>query len=386
MKPNKILHVISDTNFGGAGRLLLIFLAHVNRDEFDISVVLPENSLMKAEIEKLGIRTIEAAGIADKSFSFKGVKNLRRIFKEEMPQIIHTHAVLSGRIAAKTSKPKLKVVHTRHSVHTNQDLLDEPAYKKKFPYKNIVGAFNNYLSDTIIATSPVAKHSMIETGANQKKTIVVYNGIDGLEAADDEKKAALRHKYGLKGHEFVCSILGRIEKVKGHKHVLKAAEMVQREDKSIKFLIVGTGSDEEEIKKQAVELNLENCIFTGFVEDVSEVLNITDLQINASITETTNLALLEGLSLYVPAIASDRSGSGNPFVINDGVNGLLFEEGDYAALAKGILSVKENPEMYSRLREKAREIFLERFDSKVMTAKVEKIYRDLLEKEAEVVD
>jgi len=100
------------------------------------------------------------------------------------------------------------------------------------------------------------------------------------------------------------------------------------------------------------------------------------LQINASVNEATNLALLEGLSLGVPAIASDRGG--NPFVINDGLNGILFEEGDYVALAKGILSLRNNPEELAKLSNKASEIFTERFDSKVMTAKVERIYRDLL--------
>jgi len=370
----KVLHVISDTNIGGAGKLLLVLLANINRDEFEVAVVLPKGSLLLPEIEKLGIKTIETEGIADKSFDFAAVKALREIFEEEKPDIVHTHAALSARIAARMAK--LKVVHTRHSVHTSQSLLKEPAYKKHFPYKHIVGAINNYLSDVIIATSPVAKMSMMETGTKREKAQMVYNGIDGLRPISDEEKAAFRHKYGIGKDDFVCCMIARLEKVKGHEYMLRAAEMVQRETRFVKFIIAGTGSEEEAIRRLAGDLGLRNIIFAGFVQDVREVLGIADLQINSSHTETTCLALLEGLSMGVPAAASDSGG--NPFVINDGINGVLFEERDYMALATAILKLRDDPEELGRLSRRAWEIFAERFESGVMTAKVEEIYRNLL--------
>ena len=374
MSKIKILHVISDTNIGGAGKLLITFLANFGREEFEIIVVLPENSLLIPEIEKLGIRTIEAEGIADKSFDISAIKYLREIYQKEQPDIVHTHATLSARIAAKLEK--IKVVHTRHSVHTSQSLLKEPGYKKKFPYKHVMGAVNNRLSDMIIATSPVAKMSMLETGTSQKKMATIYNGTNGLAPVTEEERAAFRHKYDIGKHDFVCSIVARIEKVKGHEYVLKAAQMIQRESPYVKILIAGTGSEEHAIKKMAEELGLKNVIFTGFIQDVREIFAVTDLQINASYTETTNLALLEGMSMSVPAVASDSGG--NPFVINDGVNGVLFEERDYAELSKAILKLKNDPENLEQMRRRSAEIFADRFDSKVMTAKVEDVYRDLM--------
>lgn len=371
----KILNVISDSNIGGAGKLLLTFLTNINRDEFDISVVLPTDSLLLPEIHRVGIRAIEIEGISDKSFGISAVKKLVELYKEEKPCIVHTHAALSARVAAKLSK--IKVVHTRHSVHTSQRLLQEPAYKKRFPYKHLVGALNNYLSDTIIATSPVAKLSMVETGTSQQKTIMVYNGIDAMEPLSEAERFANRKLYGLTERGFVCAIVARLEKVKGHEFVLKAAQLLQREDASIKILIVGTGSEEQSLKQLAQDLGLSNCIFTGFVGDVRSVMGMIDLNINASHTETTNLVLLEGLSLGVPAVASDSGG--NPYVINDGVNGVLFEEGDYVALSKAILALKENPKELMHLGKRGKEIFAEKFDSKVMTRRVEDIYRKLLE-------
>ena len=371
---HKILTVISDSNIGGAGRLLLTFLSNVNRTEFDISVVLPKDSLLTPEIQKIGIKTTEIEGISDKSFGVAAVKKLSALYKEEKPHIVHTHAALSARVAAKLNK--LKVVHTRHSVHTSQRLTKEPIYKKRFPYKHLVGALNNYLSDIIIASSPVAKLSMVETGTNRKKTIMIYNGIDGLQPLPDKVRRQCREHFGLTDDDFVCAIIGRLEKVKGHEYVLKAAQMLQREDKSIKILIVGSGSEEEALKQLADELELDNCIFTGFIDEVRYITGMVDLLLNASHTEATSLVLLEGLSLGVPAVASDCGG--NPFVINDGVNGVLFERGDYVGLFRAILELKRNPKEMQHLSKRAKEIFAEKFDSKVMTRRVEDIYRQLI--------
>ena len=371
---HRILHIISDTNIGGAGKLLLVYLANHDRKNFDVTVVLPKGSLLLPEIQKLNVRTIEVDGIADKSFALGAVKMLIDLYKKENPHIIHSHASLSARIAAKMAKKF--VVHTRHSVYNRQGAGPQHAYKKKFPYKNVAGFINNKLSDKIIATSPAAKISLVEMGTNQRKTVMIYNAIDGLRQLSREEKSAQRHKWGIKDDDFVCSMIARLEKVKGHEYVLKAAQMVQSEGIPVKFLLVGVGSEEANLKKMVKDLELDNVIFTGFVKDVEEILGISHIQINASFSETTNLALLEGLSLGVPAIVTDVGG--NPFVVNDGVNGVLFESKDYAALYKAIVNLRNSPAEYAHFSKRSKEIFNERFTAPVMTKKVEDVYCNLL--------
>jgi glycosyltransferase involved in cell wall biosynthesis len=369
------MQIISDTNIGGAGKLLLVFLANFNRELFDVTVVMPSGSLLLPEVQSMGIRTIEVDNIADKSLALGAIKKLKELYEKEKPDIVHSHASLSARIAAKMAKTK--VVHTRHSVYERQGTGSQHPYKTRFPYKNIAGAINNYLSDKIIATSPAAKISLMQTGTNQHKTVMIYNAIDGLTPLTNQEKMAYRHKYGINEDDFVCVMVARLEKVKGHPYVLKAAQLVQKEDPTIKFLIVGVGTEETSLKKNAKQLNLNNVIFAGFVADVGEVLGISHLNINASYSETTNLVLLEGLSMGLPAIATDAGG--NPFVINDGVNGILFDPKDYAALYKAIISLKNNPAEYEHLSKRAKEIFHERFTGEVMTRKVEDVYKKILE-------
>ena len=78
----KVIQVLTDTNIGGAGMWLLNFLKVYDREHIDMSVVLPHNAMLKPEAEKLGVRVIEADGIADSSFSLKGISVLDKIFKE----------------------------------------------------------------------------------------------------------------------------------------------------------------------------------------------------------------------------------------------------------------------------------------------------------------
>lgn len=366
----KVLNIISDTNIGGAGKALINFLKNYNRLDFQVVVVLPKDSLLAPQIEELGIRVVELDHISDKSFDFAAIRRMLQLFKQEQPDIVHTHACLSARIAARLYR-KCKIVHTRHSI------FDEPLYKKNFPYKQIFGMINNFFSDTIIAVSPAVKIRMMETGTRQHKITVVYNGVDPLEPLTDAEFLAGREKYGLSDKDFVCGIVARLEPVKGHDFILKAAQMLILEDVDVKFLIVGTGSLEEELRNTAEKNGAKNCIFTGFVEDVREVMGILDLQLNASYgTEATSLALLEGMSLGLPAVASDFGG--NPYVVNDGINGLLFENRDYAELYKAIRVLKFNDKQYQQYSKRALEIFDERFTSLAMTAGIEAVYRGLL--------
>ena len=76
----KILHIISDSNIGGAGRYLLTYLENCDTQNFDVGVVIPVNSKLKPEIEKLGFKFYEIEGLAEKSFSKIAVKSLKKLF------------------------------------------------------------------------------------------------------------------------------------------------------------------------------------------------------------------------------------------------------------------------------------------------------------------
>ena len=63
----KVLQVCSDTNIGGAGKCILTYLKHCNKEKLNVAVVLPANSLLKPKVEELGFEVFEVDAMADKS-------------------------------------------------------------------------------------------------------------------------------------------------------------------------------------------------------------------------------------------------------------------------------------------------------------------------------
>ena len=88
--------------------------------------------------------------------------------------------------------------------------------------------------------------------------------------------------------------------------------------------------------------------FLGFQTDVAPVPPVLDVQLNASYgTETSSLSILEGMSMGLPAIVS--SYGGNPWLIDDGEDGLIFPNRDSAGLARCIARLMDEPETLARM-------------------------------------
>ena len=364
----KVVNVTSDANIGGAGKCILTFLRHYDKSKFDVSVVVPTNSLLIPEIKRLGGKVIEVDGICDKSLDINGIKKLKKLFDKLKPDIVHAHAAMSARIAAYLSGAK--IIYTRHSVFEPSKTIS------KGIGKIINGAVNNIFSDKIIAVAEAAKDNLIKTGVPEKKIVVIKNGVDALNRYDDEKIKQIKSEYGL-NDEFVLTIAARLTLVKGHKYILAAAKMLADDNKNFKLIIAGTGEYEDEIKKKISDLMLEDkVIMAGFVNDVEALNNITDLNLNFSFgTEATSLSLLEGMSLGIPAVVSDFGG--NPGVIRDNINGFLVPSKDYKALYEKIKLIMENKVLYNRLSDGSKRVFNEEFTADKVTKRIENVYDEV---------
>ena len=79
----KVIHLLSDTNIGGAGTLLVNYLKNFDKSRFLIKIILPEGSLLTPRIKALGYEVIEIDGLKDKSMDFTAIKKLKKIFKKE---------------------------------------------------------------------------------------------------------------------------------------------------------------------------------------------------------------------------------------------------------------------------------------------------------------
>ena len=366
----RVIHVISDTNIGGAGTVLLTTLRNVDRSRFDVKVVLPYGSKLIPRVDSLGFGYICTKGGADKSLDFGAIGEYLKIFKEEKPDIVHTHAAMSARIAAFLAGVKVRI-HTRHSTFAPRPVLT------RFPMRNICGFINNTLSTHMISVSESTKANLTAMGANPKKIEVVINGAEPLRKVDADEAAELRAKLGINSGDFVVGMSARLEEVKGHIYLIEAARIIrERGIENLKVLIIGTGATEQSLKEKAAEYGLsDSVIFPGFVGDVAPYIQIMDVIINCSFgTEATSMALIEAMSLAKPAIATDYGG--NAVIIENGKNGYIIPQKSASNLAEAIQKLMDSPDKLSEMAKFAYSKYICRLTGKIMTGKVEKIYED----------
>ncbi len=365
----RVLQVCSDTNIGGAGKCILTYLKYCNKEKLDIAVVLPKDSLLKDKVEALGFKVYEIAAMADKSFDTKAVTKLLQVFKDFKPHIVHTHASMSARIAARLYGAK--IVYTRHSVFPPSPRLTKGIGKA------LCGFANNTTADKIIAVAEAAKDNISAIGVSDKKIDVILNGVESLTPYSPEKMAQVRQKYNVTEDTKCAAIVARLNAVKGHKYFVEAAAKLKAKGIKAKFFIAGTGDMAEKIRKQILDSGLEDCvIMLGFLDNVEPLMNLIDVQINCSFgTEATSLSLLEGMSLGKPAVVSDFGG--NPGVIKDGENGFLVPTHDSDALAKRLEELFSDDALYSRMCERSKEIFNSVFTAKKYAENIDNIYLNL---------
>jgi len=363
----RVLHFISDSNIGGAGRLLVHCLRHFDRTRFDVAVVLPRGSALLPLIEETGTRVIETDAGRDASHEKGAVAAFRNIIRQEKPDIVHTHSAFDAKLAAYLCGVKSRI-YTRHSVF-------EPSRRlTTFPGKQVSGLVNNTLATRIIAVAEAARDNLTATGVREDKITVILNGVEPLNRTSPEERAALRKSLGLAETDFVCGISARFEPYKGHSYLLETARMVAERRDNVKFLCLGTGSVWEETAEKVKELGLtDRVLLPGFCSDVVPYYSIMDLSLNCSWgTEATSLALIEAMSLGMPTVAT-RFG-GNPGVVKDGVNGILTPIRDSEAMADAIVKIASDAALYRTLSEGASRIFAETFTAAAMTKQIEEIY------------
>ena len=367
----RILNIISDTNIGGAGRVILNYLNYTDRSRFETLVAVPRGSLLKEPLEKAGAKVYEVDGMADRSYHKDDVKLLQTLIREVKPDLVHTHGALSGRIAAK--RCHVPVVYSRHSA------FPVPAKLRYPPGRWVNKLVNEHYADRIIAVSPATRDNLTDGGISPKKITVVMNGVAPVERISQEERAQLRSQLNIPEGCVVFGILARIEDYKGHLYLVEAARLLkERGVTGFRVLIAGTGAFEGQVA-QAIEKDQVGDVVNmlGFRSDVAQLLGALDVQLNASYgTEATSLALLEGVSLGLPTVASDYGG--NPWVIKDGEEGLLFPSRNAAALADAMERLIQDGALREAMGRRALERFQREFTGEVFARNTEKIYLDIL--------
>ena len=203
----------------------------------------------------------------------------------------------------------------------------------------------------------------------------LYHGIDhGL--LQRWQPDGVREDLGIPRDVPVVGTVANFKAHKGHTYLLDAVGAVRERVPGTRFVLVGVGPLEDEVRRRASELGLNGAVvFTGFREDVPRLLRSFDVFALPSVHEGLPISLLEAMTLGTPAVVTDAGGITE--VVRDDRDAVVVPSRDSRALADGLVSLLTDPARRDRLARAAVNRAAS-FDIRSAVRRMETVYEELL--------
>jgi len=382
----KVAHIIARMITGGADENTLFTVQGLNKGRYEVDLIIGEefdkNILNKVKNNNFNI--IQIKGLKWKlNFLYDPIILLKliRLLKMSHYDIIHTHttkAGILGRIASRITGVPV-IIHGLHG-STFQAFNSGLLNWLLFLFERLTGRF----TDAYISVSKVLSEKYIEKGIGKKENYyTVYSGMKLDKFYDVREKIDCRKKQrelGINSKHFVIGNVARLETRKGHKFLLDAFKKVimERKDCSLKLLIIGEGDKRENLENYVKELNLkENVIFTGYREDIEELMALMDIFVLTSLREGLPRVLVQAAAVGIPLVAFNVDGVSE--IVKDNYNGFLVRVRDVEQLANRIIKYIDNKELVLLHSQKGREFIKDKWSIEDMVDKIDKIYQNLIQ-------
>ena len=369
-----ILQVIKCLGYGGAERLLVDMVASGDRQAFDYQVayvLTAEDALVPAIAD--GGTPVHSLGSRG-NWDFRWMTRLRTLILDGRFDVVHFHlpyTVALGRlVVASIPRPKRPaIVYTEHSQWDKMAVL----------IRGLNRAFIG-LDQSLIVISETARDALPR--ALQHDARVIVHGIDlsrseSLLAHRAEVRSEVRAELGIREGEVVVLTVANLRSEKGYDVLLDAARLIEDRGLPVRFVAVGRGPLEEQLREQHRQLGLgERFQFLGPRQDVLNLMIGSDIFVLASRIEGLPVVLMEATSVGM-AIVGTAVGA-VPRVIRDGVDGLIVPPERADELADALEKVISDPEMRERFARGAK-TRSPMFDLASASREIEGIYRELAE-------
>jgi glycosyltransferase involved in cell wall biosynthesis len=220
------------------------------------------------------------------------------------------------------------------------------------------------------------------------KVTVIYNGVAEAFFHQQPARDELRAELQLPGSECIVGMVGRLDPLKGHREFLDAAKLVAVRRDKVTFVIVGDvlfdhGRDRLSGYRQQLEDHARDIgifgkvLFLGQRDDVPRLLSAMDVVVHPSqVVESFGRTIAEAHAVGRPVVASDLGGIGE--IVEDGVNGYLFDAADIESMAARILNLLEDPEAAACMGERGKANASRRFMRSAHVQRVQELYETLL--------
>lgn len=262
---------------------------------------------------------------------------------------------------------KVKIVHTRRQTPKSAGgLLQNRFYLKG--------------TDKIVVISPQLKQTFVQKGFPEAHLHVIMNGIppERFTNLHPEKTLALRQQFGLQPHDVVIGCVARRKK---QEQLLQAMALLNRPQITLLFAGIEPGS----LNHIAQKLQLKNrIIYAGMVpnHEIMDYYPLFTLCVLPSTMEGFGLALVEAMGMGVPVIGTRSQGMID--VLDNEKNGLWFDDGDIATLARKINLLLTDAATRNRLIEQGKRAAASDFSMNRTIEQYEQFFTRLLQRTTSV--
>ena len=296
----------------------------------------------------------------------RAVTEVRRLLRTAPPDILHAHyAGTYGVVAALSGfHPFVLTAWGSDVLMTGRSALAGPFVRLALRRADVVTVDARHMADAVA-----------RCGVPGERIQIVYFGTDTAHFRPDARDEDLRRRIGTP----IVVSLRSFEPVYDVSTLIRSAPHVVREVPSVKFLVIGRGSQEPALRALAESLGMsEHVVFPGQlpVERLPGYLASADVYVSTSLSDAGLAAsTAEAMACGLPVVVTD-SGE-NRVWIRDGESGFIVPPNSPQMVAARIIHLLGHPEVGVRWGRVNRQIIVERNDYVREMGKVEGIYREL---------
>lgn len=298
----KILHIANTGIFSGAENVICQIIGMFKgRHDVDFVYVSPDGPIRDALAER---------GVTYAPLSRMSVGELKRVIREQKPDVIHAHDMKASVVAA-LACGKIKLISHIHNNNFDSRILS---------IKSVGYCIAAKKASRIIWVSQSSFDGYFFHNAFREKSKVLYNIIDIPALYQKMQKDS-------KSYEYDVCFVGRLTQVKNPIRMLDIFKKLVGVNPKYRFAVVGTGEMADELKCRAEYLGIEkNVDFLGFQSNPTKIIHDSKVMIMTSYTEGTPMCALESMALGTPMVTTPVGGL--PILIKDGVTGFMSNNDD----------------------------------------------------------
>lgn len=367
---DKVLHVLPMNKMSGAERMALLICKNLKSYE---PVVVCGGQELASVFNESGIKNYKI------KFSNKNLlgnaHSLSKIIKDENIKIVHAHDNTASLVSYLTKKifgVNIKIISHIHNCY--------PFLKSNGVNKKIDKYLRNRYDFNITCGKTVTDFYKENADYfNEENNLTLSNAMDIQYITNVDKRDVeeVVKNYKIPSNKKVLGFIGRLDEQKGVIPFIEELSKHKDEFKDSVIILVGNGSQEEEIKALLRELGLQELfILTGFQENIKSFYPIIDVFFLPSLYEGLPMVLLEAMAFKKPVI-SMNVGSISEVVVND-ETGILIEQGNYKKFVNELISLKDNEILKNRLCLQGFEYINKNYNINNYEESITKLYKKLI--------